>query len=202
MEQSTDSPGRPLPRLITVAGLSKSGKTTVVEALVSELLSRGHEVGTVKTMRHHPLSLDAPGTDSLRHSRAGASVVVAIHAEGTARFQKGAPPRSLSEVAGLFPENIRIIICEGTLEQTEPPVVVLCLRAPADLQETLAIRGITRDSVIAISGAGALSWRQKVLPSFDVMAFDVTDPDQRKALADLLLTRIAQEDIPARKARE
>lgn len=92
MPQSLPTPQGPLPRVIAVAGLSKSGKTTVAEALISELASRGLQVGSIKTMSHHLPSLSAEATDTRRHEEAGASVVVALHPGGTARFEgKGIP---------------------------------------------------------------------------------------------------------------
>jgi molybdopterin-guanine dinucleotide biosynthesis protein B len=178
------------PHLITVIGLKRTGKTSVVEALVSELRARGHDIGTVKTMKHHHLSLDARETDTHRHAEAGASVVVALHSDGTARFEKGTPPKSLEEVSRLFPEGIRILICEGAIDPSEPCLVVLCLNDLSKLEETLRTRRISRNSVAAISGKGAAAWDPALLPG--IPSFDVMDPVQRRALVDLLLGKIAQ----------
>ncbi len=177
-------------RLITVVGLKGSGKTTVVEALVAEMRARGHEVGTVKAMRHHPVPLGAEGTDTRRHAAAGASVVVALCSDGTARFQKGAPPASLDEVLRLFPGSIRILVSEGAIDQTAPQSVVLCLKDPSELQQTLERRGIPESSVAAISGRVASARGAVLLPG--IPSFDVTDPAQRKALADHVLGKIVQ----------
>lgn len=178
--------------LITVIGLKRSGKTSVVEALVSELRARGHEVGTVKTMRHRNVSLDVPGTDTRRHADAGASVVLALGSDGTARLEKGALPASLEEVAGHFPRSIRILVSEGAIDPANPHLVVLCLRESSGLQVTLDIRKVPRSSVAAISGRAASVWDPLQLPG--VPSFDVTDPVQKKALADLILGKIAQSE--------
>jgi molybdopterin-guanine dinucleotide biosynthesis protein MobB len=175
-------------RLITVAGLKKTGKTTVVEAIVSELRFRGHRVGTIKTMRHHPDSLFAPATDTHRHAEAGAEVVVTIHAEGTSRFERRRPPASLAEVACLFPEGIRILVSEGVIDPAEPQLVVLCLADPAALAETLEVRRLLTRSVVAVSGTGARAWDQSLLPG--TPAFDVTDTARKRALVDLLLEKM------------
>ncbi len=181
---------KPLPRLITVAGLRKSGKTAVVEALVAELRSRGHEVGTIKTMRHHDtLTLDREATDTSRHARAGASVVVAILADGTARFETGVVPASREQASRYFPQRIRIIVSEGAVDPAEPQPVVLCLRSPSELEEALRIRRIPRSSVLAISGMGASAWNDPSVP-----AFDVREPAQRRALADLVLGEVESDD--------
>ncbi len=65
------------PTVLLIVGYKKVGKTTLIERLVPELSSRGYRVGTVK---HHysefPIEVDAQGTDSWRHRRAGASGAV------------------------------------------------------------------------------------------------------------------------------
>jgi molybdopterin-guanine dinucleotide biosynthesis protein MobB len=183
--------------LVTVTGLKRTGKTTVVEAIVAELHSRGHHVGTIKTMRRHPDSLFTQATDTRRHAEAGASVVVAIHADGTSRFEKGRPPQSLQEVVSLFPEDVRVLVSEGVIDSAEPQLVVLCLTEPSRLEETLETRHLSAGSVVAISGTGAPVWDQALLPG--TRAFDVTDPVQKMALVDLLLERMARAERPSRK---
>jgi hypothetical protein len=64
--------------MIAVIGAGQnSGKTTAVEALVSEFTKRGLKVGTVKQIHEQNFSIDKKGKDTWRHSRAGAEIVVA-----------------------------------------------------------------------------------------------------------------------------
>jgi len=65
-------------RAVAVVGFRKSGKTTVVEGLVRELVKRGYRVGTIKHIREKEFSIDVPGKDTWRHAKAGASVVVSL----------------------------------------------------------------------------------------------------------------------------
>lgn len=62
-------------RVIGIAGWKNSGKTTLTERLVAELVGRGWRVSTVKHA-HHDADIDREGTDSFRHRRAGASEVL------------------------------------------------------------------------------------------------------------------------------
>jgi len=174
--------------LITVAGLKDTGKTTVVEAIVSELSRRGRKVGTIKTMRHRSGSLNARGTDTCRHAEAGASVVVAIHADGTSRFERCAPPDSLPEVSELFPPDVSLLVSEGVIDSSDPQLVVVCLKKLSALPETLSTRRLATSSVVAIAGPAASFWDPSLLPG--APAFDVTNPAQKQALVDMLLNKI------------
>jgi len=65
-------------RAVAVVGFRKSGKTTVVEGLVRELVKRGYRVGTIKHIREKEFSIDVTGKDTWRHAQAGASVTVSL----------------------------------------------------------------------------------------------------------------------------
>ena len=64
-------------RIFGVAGWKNSGKTTLVERLVTELSARGYRVATVKHA-HHSFDIDHEGTDSFRHRAAGAREVAIV----------------------------------------------------------------------------------------------------------------------------
>jgi molybdopterin-guanine dinucleotide biosynthesis protein B len=72
-------------RAISVVGYKNSGKTRVVEALVSELTGRGHKVGTLKHTAESVL-LDTPGKDTWRHRKAGSVATAILHGNGSALF--------------------------------------------------------------------------------------------------------------------
>ena len=58
---------------VAIVGRHNSGKTTLVEKLIAELVSRGLDVGSVKHHSHKGFDIDYPGKDSYRHRAAGAS---------------------------------------------------------------------------------------------------------------------------------
>lgn len=64
-------------RVFGVTGWKNSGKTTLVERLVRELVARGYRVATVKHA-HHSFDIDHEGTDSFRHRSAGAGEVAIV----------------------------------------------------------------------------------------------------------------------------
>ncbi len=73
------------PKTVSVIGFKNSGKTSVVEALVRELSSRGRRVGTLKHTADD-ISLDTPGKDTSRHRAAGSVATGIIQENTTAVF--------------------------------------------------------------------------------------------------------------------
>jgi hypothetical protein len=69
-------------KVIGVAGFKNSGKTTLVEKLVSHLTGLGYRISTVKHA-HHSFDIDHEGRDSFRHRKAGATEVAVISHEDT-----------------------------------------------------------------------------------------------------------------------
>ena len=175
-----------LPCIIAVSGLKRSGKTTVAEALVSEIASRGYRVGSVKTIQHHPLSLDAAGSDTRRHAEAGAEFIIALLDHETAYFEPRSSRGSFRETARLFRPGVQFIVWEGVVDDDARALHVVCLRSMDDLGRTLEVRGIPTDSVLAISGVAASSHGESG-PRARPPSFNVTDPSQRRALADLII---------------
>ncbi|MFQ5624258.1 MAG: molybdopterin-guanine dinucleotide biosynthesis protein B [Paracoccaceae bacterium] len=62
-------------KIYGVVGWKNSGKTTLVERLVTEITGRGISVSTVKHA-HHTFDVDHKGKDSFRHRSAGAREVM------------------------------------------------------------------------------------------------------------------------------
>lgn len=100
-------------KVIGVAGFKNSGKTTLVERLVSELTRRGHRISTVKHA-HHSFDIDHEGRDSFRHRKAGAAEVAVISRDRWALIHesRSEEPPSLDEIlAKLAPCDL--VIVEG-----------------------------------------------------------------------------------------
>ena len=62
-------------RIYGVTGWKNTGKTGLMERLLTEITARGHSVSTVKHA-HHATEFDQPGRDSHRHREAGAHEVL------------------------------------------------------------------------------------------------------------------------------
>jgi molybdopterin-guanine dinucleotide biosynthesis protein B len=73
------------PKTVSIIGFKNSGKTSVVEALVNELTSRGHRVGTIKHTADD-IIIDTPGKDTRRHRDAGSIATGILQENATALF--------------------------------------------------------------------------------------------------------------------
>jgi molybdopterin-guanine dinucleotide biosynthesis protein MobB len=175
-----------LPRIVTVAGLKKSGKTTVAAALIRELRARGFRVGSVKTFRHHPLNLDASGADTRRHAEAGAEFTVAILDGELAYFEPRASRAGLRDAARHFPPGIDFVVWEGTADPEAGGGQVVCVRRLSDLEPTLEKRNVDRRAIIALSGVAAGGTEAAGVPN-GLRLVDATQPAGIAALVDLVL---------------
>lgn len=70
---------------IGVTGPKNSGKTTLIEKLVSLFVQAGYKVATVKHTSHDHL-FDTPGKDSYKHREAGAGMTLAVSQKELALF--------------------------------------------------------------------------------------------------------------------
>ncbi len=108
--------------VVSIAGWKNSGKTSLVERLVSELAQRGLRVATVKHA-HHDFDVDIPGTDSFRHRHAGAQEVAIVSARRWAvmhELRDEAEPTLEEIVARMSPADI--VIVEGWKRGSHPKI--------------------------------------------------------------------------------
>jgi molybdopterin-guanine dinucleotide biosynthesis protein B len=104
--------GTARPALVAVVGKSDSGKTTLIEKLVPELVKRGVRVGTVKHDAHS-FEIDHPGKDSWRHGQAGAQAYVIASPERLAFITKLAGEMPLVDIVARFFGDFDLVLAEG-----------------------------------------------------------------------------------------
>src|SRR3989441_2889483 len=71
--------------IVSFVGRSNSGKTTLIERVIPELVRASYKVATVKHAGHG-FDLDTEGKDNWRHKGAGASNVMVLSKGGMAMF--------------------------------------------------------------------------------------------------------------------
>ena len=96
--------------IVAVSGIKNSGKTTLIERLVSELTARGRKVAVIKHDGHE-FECDIPGTDTHRFAEHGA-YGTACFSENRMFVQRTGTGESYEQLTGLFPEA-DVIFIEG-----------------------------------------------------------------------------------------
>jgi molybdopterin-guanine dinucleotide biosynthesis protein len=111
LERAAPGPGR-RPALVAVVGKSDSGKTTLVERLLPELLRLGIRVASVKHDAHS-FDIDHPGKDSYRHGAAGAVAYVVSSPSRVAYVGTVEQELSLTEIVERFFSDMDLVVAEG-----------------------------------------------------------------------------------------
>ena len=111
------------PALVAIVGKSDSGKTTLIEKVVPELVKLGLRVGTVKHDAHS-FEIDHPGKDSWRHGQAGAHAYAIASPERLAFITKLDGEMPLADIARRFFAGFDLVVAEG-YKRTAPHRVEL-----------------------------------------------------------------------------
>jgi len=112
-----------MPPVLSIVGKSKSGKTRLIEGLISELKSRGYRVATVK---HAPrgFCFDKPNTDSWRHMQAGSEATALGSSDRIVLIKPVEQDLGLDELARLLGEEYDIVLAEGFKQSSVPKIEV------------------------------------------------------------------------------
>ena len=126
------------PALVAIVGKSDSGKTTLIEKVVPELVKLGLRVGTVKHDAHS-FEIDHPGKDSWRHGQAGAEAYVIASPTRLAFITRLDGELELAEIVRRYYGGFDIVVAEG-YKRTAPHRVAL-VRVGAGHPEPLCAPG-------------------------------------------------------------
>jgi molybdopterin-guanine dinucleotide biosynthesis protein B len=171
--------------IIDIAGLKKSGKTTVIENLVKELNARGFKAGTLKKIHIPGFTIDQKGKDTFRHKKAGARFVISLAPEEIAIIKPHYGSRTLSDIIDLIPNETDFLICEELNESSDEILYIITLENMDKLKETFHKRSIGK-KIIAISGIISNS----VITHERFPIINTTTEKGIKELVDLILNEI------------
>ena len=114
--------------VFSVVGYSKSGKTTTIEAVISELKRRGYSVGSVKDIHFEQFAIDTEGTNTHRHKMAGSELVTARGLNETdILYQERLPIETIAEyyhkdylvLEGVREANVPVILTADSMEDLD-----------------------------------------------------------------------------------
>ena len=109
--------------ILSIVGKSDSGKTTLIEKLLPELVRRGYRIATVK---HdvHGFEVDREGKDSWRHKKAGAHTVIISSPQKVALIRDVEKDLTLEELRTKFIQDVDLILSEGYKKDVQPKIEV------------------------------------------------------------------------------
>jgi molybdopterin-guanine dinucleotide biosynthesis protein B len=118
--------------IVSIVGKSDSGKTFLIEQLVSALTSRGYRIATIK---HdvHGFEMDREGKDSWRHKQAGASTVIVSSPTKIAMIKEVEQEESLEWIRDTWIRDVDLILTEGYKRADYPKVEVSLFTASDEL---------------------------------------------------------------------
>lgn len=118
--------------IISIVGHSDSGKTTLIERLVPELVRRGYQVGTVK---HdvHGFDIDHPGKDSYRHFQSGTMATVISSPAKVAMVRKVSRELRLDEIVHRYLADVDLVLTEGYKQENKLKIELVRVAPGADV---------------------------------------------------------------------
>lgn len=105
-------------KAFAVTGLTGSGKTSIIENIIKELVSRGFTVGSVKEIHFDGFRLDDEGKNTWRHRQAGSDTVTARSRYETDILYRGHLP--VYDVLSHYDQDY--VVLEGVRDAVVPEI--------------------------------------------------------------------------------
>lgn len=145
---------------VAFVGKQNSGKTVLLEKLITELTQRGHNLGTLKHHSHAGFDFDIEGKDSWRHAKAGSRFTVVSAPDKIAMVRELSEPEdpantlaamvalsTAGEAQGTPP--LDIILVEGFRHSGLPTIELFRANNPNDAERELGTEGNTIIAVVS-----------------------------------------------------
>ena len=162
--------------ILCFVGRSNSGKTTLIERLITELVKEGYRIATIKHAGHG-FNMDTEGKDSWRHKQAGAQTVIVTSKGTLALFTDTEQEVGVEQLRARYVgDGIDLIIAEGWKSEGHPKILVV--RDHIDEVE------VSAEGLLAIVTNKALEQPPSGVPIFD--------PDDVESLTGLISRRFTR----------
>lgn len=160
------------PKAVSFVAKSGTGKTTLLEKVITLLKDRGVKVGVIKHDAHR-FDIDHPGKDSHRLTAAGADTMLISSPEKFAMVKRHTQAPSIEELIATYFADVDIVFTEGFKKGSLPKIEV----HRAQRSATLLCRGEEYDpTLVAVASDEALP--------LDVSVLDLNAPE---AVADFVV---------------
>ena len=129
-----------MPALLSMVGRKGSGKSEVLEALISLLAGRGFRVGVIKHLAREDFEIDEPTKDTYRYRTRGAHTVVLAGRKRLALFSNLEAEVPLESLRAFF-SDFDLVFLEGYFLE-DIPKIEIHKKALGDLLLTEKVKNI------------------------------------------------------------
>jgi len=140
-------------KIFGVVGYKNTGKTGLMERLVTEITRRGLTVSTIKHA-HHNVDVDHEGKDSYRHRTAGASQVLLASRNRWALMTelRGAEEPKLEDLLGRV-DPVDLVLIEGYKRDSHPKIETYRAEAKGTLlaPNDPTVQAVAADCIVNVS---------------------------------------------------
>lgn len=109
--------------VVSFVAPSGTGKTTLLEKVITELKAQGLRVGALKHDAHR-FDIDHPGKDSYRFTHAGADTTVITSPETLALVKRQTASPSPEELVAAYFDDVDLVLIEGFKRNGLPKIEV------------------------------------------------------------------------------
>ncbi len=162
--------------VIGFVAYSGTGKTTLIEQLITFLTQRAYKVAVIKHTHHH-FDIDKPGKDSYRHREAGASEVLMVSDQRWVlmhELRQAAEPTMEEQLSMLSPCDL--VIVEGFKDAKIPKIELW--RHEHDECASNPVKANQDQFIQAIAYPGGIDAVHKPDLSRDIPVLDLNDIEQ------------------------
>lgn len=108
-------------KIVSIVGKKNTGKTSLTVKIIEELTKRGYNVASIKHS-HHSIEMDKENTDTWKHKRAGANLVVGV---GSTTFFNARKEHDLQRILFLLKhfDDFDFVIIEGYKSYNYPKII-------------------------------------------------------------------------------
>ena len=124
--------------IIAVLGHHNSGKTTVIETVISRLRKEGYRVASAKHVFIEGFSIDSENTDTYRHTKAGANPVIGVSDAETFVLMKDGMSSFTLDKMNYWSQKADVLVLEGfssLLSENCETGKIICVRSMEEYEE-------------------------------------------------------------------
>ncbi len=108
---------------VSIVGKSGSGKTSLIERLITEFKGRGYRIASVKHCPHG-MEIDKPGKDSWKFSQAGSDAVVFSSLDKLVFVKNVDGDSSITEILRMIGGDFDLVLIESYKKDRAPKIEV------------------------------------------------------------------------------